>query len=44
MFFSLNNKLYIQIHQWQLALIYILSLKTHSFLNIDVAKQEADFK
>lgn len=44
MLFSLNNKLYIQIHQWGLALIYIPSLKTHSFLKIDVAKQETDFK
>lgn len=42
--FSLNNKLYIQIHQWGLALIYIPSLKTHGFLKIDVAKQETDFK
>lgn len=44
MLFSLNSKLYIQIHQWGLALIYIPSLKTHSFLKIDVAKQETDFK
>lgn len=44
MLFSLNNKLYIHNYQWGLTFIYIPSLKTQSFLKIDVAKQETDFK
>lgn len=44
MLFSLNNKLYIHNNQWGPTFIYIPSLKTQSFLKIDVSKQETDFK